>query len=237
MSEETEVLEFSPTEARGWLRILPFAGDKARAWAESFSELGCEKALERLAESIPLIRQRRFEEAHELLRGCASESIAGLRQASPSLGWVLDCWYLSAEAYLHYCRNDTDRLFATFEQQKQALALALEAEPFLVVLAGRFCDIELQKARVFRNLHRWDEVQHHLEVSQEMIDNSRPLHRTSRQDVFFSTIDEGLQAILRLDQPQKLDLTKVLDPRWRRSKFRAMVLDVYALPWMLIPFG
>jgi hypothetical protein len=238
---ELEILEFSPTEARGWLRILPFAGAEARAWAENFRSAGGEGALEALDLALKSMRERRLEEGQERLEACASRHLAALAALPGSLAATLDGWYYSAEAYLHYCRNQPEEVFASFERQSRALLAAIEEAPFLVILASRFCDLALQKALVARNLHRWEEVERQIAEGREMLDNRRPLCTLGRGEIYYSHLEEALARLLREQEAQqaarKIDLSKVVDPRWRHAKFKAIVAETYALPWMLVPYG
>lgn len=235
-ADPEDILELDPSEARSWLQLLGLGGEDARAWVATYRELGGDGISDRLDRSVRLMRKRQLDEAGEALAACRRDIETKFGQAEPSLALMLESRYHSAAAYLFYCRADQAGLDDAFAQMTRVTAEAIEISPFLLFLATRFFDVEMQQALFARNLHRWEEVEKRIAAAAAMVDGQRPLYRASRGDVYFSTLAEHLIEMANQTE-RRVVVGKVVDPQWRRRKFEAMVAEVHALPWLAIPYG
>ncbi|MEM8963381.1 MAG: hypothetical protein AAGD38_17995 [Acidobacteriota bacterium] len=222
----------------GWINLVALANERGRTWVESFHALGAEDLIESIHDALRLLLQRRFDEGWDLLQSLAPENTALASADQPTLLDAYRPWYHNATAYYFYSRNDFDRAEAEIRAVTEASIRACEAEDFLVILAIRCCDVELQRARMHRNHYHWRHVADHLATVQEMIESRRPLCTLEGgRAITFADLRAWSASLDFATEDNREAIDKVLDPNRWKIRFRGLVAELYALPWMIIPYG
>jgi hypothetical protein len=215
--------------------VVSLCGPDAKRWMEEYRQEPIYTPVRWSEAAVSALRSRRLEAGEELLDRVKNrlQSLEG--KIRPSLFHVLDRWYTSALAYLHYCRDEMEQAHASLFQAHDAVRAAIERRPFLMILATHCYDFRLQHARIARNCRRWTEMRRHIATGREMLDNRQPLCRLDNgEDVFLREVDALGSTILESLEGPPEELRRFFDAGARRTTFESFVREIHALPGFVI---
>jgi hypothetical protein len=220
----------------GWLYFAAVSGERGRRWEEEFRRPESFAILGITGRALPLLHRRDFEGGRRLLEE-AEEALASLQTTRPSIRSVLDSIYFPLLAYYNYCVDEFALAQCHLDRGATAVAEAIALEPFLLPLAFRCAEYELNLARLDRQQRRWAEMRRHIDVALAMIRGSHPL-----------CVLPGGTPITLPEVQAFFGTLPPVDPKWESFSrqltdgptlhhlFDLFILRVYAIPGFVVAY-
>ncbi len=172
----------------GWERQVALFGDEARAWIETFHDIGCAGPSSDSNQVVKLLHQGEIGQASELVTRLWHQ-ISTFDQAPGSMALVMQRWFFTAAAYLDYLRGDLDRAENKLATAGRAVGGAIQRRPFLLPLAVHCIDFYQQAVRISRQRLCWSEMKHRLKHLRSVYAGDAPLcHLEGGSSVDFSVL-------------------------------------------------
>lgn len=226
-------------EHDGWLHFASLSGERGRLWVEEFRRPEIFGILGTAGSALPLFHRRQIEPGRRLLEE-AETRLQALRSAGtrPSILAALDQIYHPLLAYYHYATEELALAGEDLDRADQAIAAAIELEPFLLPLAFRCSEFELHRARIARNQRRWEEMRHHLDRALGMVvHESHPLCvRPGGVEVTLAEVKAFFRDLPPAGPDMEGFARQLTDDAARHRLFDRFVLGIYALPGFVIPY-
>jgi len=226
-------------EHDGWLHFASLSGERGRLWVEEIRRPETFEIVGTAGSALPLFHRRELEKGRRLLEE-AGTRLRSLRDAGvrPSILAALDQIYYPLLAYYHYVTEDFALAGQDLDRADQAIATAIDLEPFLLPLAFRCSELELHRARIARNQRRWDEMRLHLDKALGMVvHESCPLCvRPSGAAVTLAEVKDFFRGLPQAGQEMETFARQLTDDAVRHRLFDHFVLGVYALPGFVISY-
>jgi hypothetical protein len=229
----TETSEFSFIAS---LDPLALCGEDARQWLDEFRAEESWQVAKNAFQAMVCFRRHDLDGACELLRS-ASEQLAALHGASPSVIHLLRRWQLSAMAYFHYLNGDLAGAIEHLMSAHDEVRAALSRDPFLLPFATHCTDFRIQMARIARRQNRWADAQEQIDSLRRIYADLEPFCTLEDgTDVRLSDIRRFYEA-LPLDEQQREKLRFALDEDFPHSHWLDRLEEqVFALPDFVIPY-
>ncbi|MDA8018366.1 MAG: hypothetical protein MPN21_13070 [Thermoanaerobaculia bacterium] len=233
---EKEIVRFLG-QADGWLSLLECVDREAEAWAATYQRSGALRVTKRIRQAVRRMHRGDMEAARTLLAGSSGAAATELKDASDSVCRIVDMYHAAAVAYDHYRHRQWEQVEAMFQHSLKAVDDAIDRHRFLIIFGVRYLDVQIQRAQVARARYRWDTMARHVEIGWQMLEGQFPLRLSEGGDPFWFRDIVDFVASIDDGSPEREESTAGhLDPRWVRRRFRALVAEAYALPWMIIPY-
>lgn len=220
-----------------WFHFVAASSPGAARWVDAFQANGgveltndIDGALWQLRSGDMAGGRRGFERARERIDELSDDGVPA------SMVSVLERWYHSGLAYLNYRAKRYADAVRALDAADRAIERAIEAEPFLIKLAGHCYDFDLQRARIKRMECRWPEMAAFIDEGRQKLHDRRPLCVAGSGPVFLRDLVRFYRGIQPRDEREAAALRELSDVDKRRQVFESFARDNLAIPWLIIPY-
>jgi hypothetical protein len=223
-------------EHDGWLYFAAVSGERGRIWEQEFRRPESFEIVNITGRALPILHRRQFEQGRRLLAE-AETALGSLRNARPSVLFVLESLFYPLLAYYNYRVGELALAGQNLDRGAGALASAIELEPFLIPLAYRCSEFELHHARIARDQRRWEEMRRRIDRALAMIGGSLPFCvLPGGAEVTLAKVQAFFRGLPPID-PQMEEFSRQLtDDRTRHHLFDLFILGIYAIPGFVISY-
>lgn len=218
-----------------WYHAIRAASPAGRRWAEHLAARGALDFPQRAEEALASLRAGQVRRGRARLARLGSELESLRGKVEDSALRALERWYLGIRAYQRYLEGDLEGAEAELGAAEASVVGAVRAHRFLLPLAIFCHDFRVQRARIARSRRRWAEMEGHVRIARDMLEDRLPLCRLGDgEPVFVATLARHLRALPDLPEHERRALTGFLNPERRRRTLEAFTRSAYRLPWLLI---
>ena len=155
--------------------FIALSGRQAACWVEEYHATGADVLGQRASHALILLREEKEVQGAQALASVEAALAGDLRGGNPAVRCIVERWYSSVLAYLHYCKGDFDAALDALDRADGAVRQAIGLEPFLLPFAHHCTDFRFQRARIARNRRRWQAMREQLEISREIAAGRQPM--------------------------------------------------------------
>lgn len=214
VDEALEIFDFE--NLYRWQGLTAATGAEGRRWLDTY-ESAVTPLAGALRQALLLLRQKRLADGEALLHAARAD-LEALRAENPSQGEVMARFFYGAWSYLCFCRGLIAEAEAALTLAEKEVGAAVARHDFLIAFAAVALDIPLKRARLARDLGRWDDCCRHLQEARAMLGDERPLLEAGTRRLFFRDI-AGRFAGLAEDEQLGPCLRFLREPARRRRLF------------------
>ncbi len=219
-----------------WEFLVARSGKEGAEWVAGYFDAGCDELRFRMWEAVSLLRSHRLEAAREKL-AAAQEQVQGLDTGHPDRRAVLRRFFLSANAYYRYLNADYTGATEDTNGAQEAVEAAIRLQPLLLPLAHHCIEFQFLHARIARAQRRWSELRHHVEQILGLANDRFPLCRYGDDEpLYLSTLYRYVLALPLLTAGERERLEQLVARQTFRETWNPLVLQIYAVPGMVIPY-
>lgn len=216
-----------------WKYLVALSGEAGRAWLSLYKEPE-PVALEKLGvDALLALRRGQLELGRSLLTELEGR-LSLLGKYPPSIGHVHQRWYFGVLAYYEYSLGRHESAEACLQSAYEAICDAIEAAPFLILLANHCQEFRLHQARIARGRHHWEDVRRYIDEAARMIDDQLPLCiLRGGREIYLSDMRKFCA-----DLPTEGTsyLADTLDPKRHRALFDHFVQSIFVLPGFVLVY-